>query len=85
MPEVSVSQVDDAWLDVGIGLLIPLQRRSTGAVTGLPDPQPDTLLIVSSMVLDAAKGRVDLIAPDTGATAIRDDAGRIVAVTRFVR
>lgn len=33
----------------------------------------------------AGTHRGDLIAPDTGATAIRDEAGQVTAVRRFVR
>lgn len=43
-----------------------------------------TYLIVSGMVFSASD-RKDLIAPDTGKTAIRDEKGHIVAVTRFLR
>lgn len=38
---------------------------------------------VSSLVAQAVVGREDVVAPDTGPTAIRDEAGRIVAVRRF--
>jgi hypothetical protein len=48
--------------------------------------------IVSSMVLDAIDERCpegfdkeQFVAPDTGKTAVRDENGRIVAVTRWVR
>lgn len=63
---------------------IPLVANRYGDVVELPDPQPDTVYIVSSMVLAAVKDRSDVVAPDTGPTAIRDDSGRIVAVTRLV-
>jgi hypothetical protein len=58
-------------------------RRTLGAVTGLPtDGAP---CIVSGMVLEACKGMTTgVFAPDTGATAIRDEKGHIVAVTRLV-
>ena len=38
--------------------------------------------IVSSLVLDSYSGPLHLVAPDTGATAIRDH-GQVVAVTRL--
>jgi hypothetical protein len=42
-------------------------------------------LIVSGMVLDAlAGGRPDVVAPDTGPDAVRDEKGHIVAVLGFV-
>ncbi len=59
-------------------------RQTAGEVTGLPDRQPDTFLIVSGMVLAALGGsRQDVVAPDTGADAIREN-GQIVAVRGFV-
>lgn len=42
------------------------------------------LYIVSTMVFEAAKDRVDLCTPDSGADAVRDEAGRIVAVRRLI-
>lgn len=61
---------------------VPVVQRTPGQVTGLPDD--GTPCLVSSMVLAAVPGRPNTFAPDTGATAIRDDAGQIVAVTRLV-
>lgn len=55
----------------------------------MPEAQPDTVYIVSGMVLDALKrqgsARVgsDVFAPDTGADAIREN-GQIVAVKGLV-
>lgn len=57
-------------------------RRVFGAVQGLP-PE-GTPCLVSSLVLAAVPGRRGVYAPDTGPTAIRDDEGRILAVTRLV-
>lgn len=58
-----------------------------GKVEGLPEPEEGTLLIVSALVLSAAKaeGRKDCIAPNTGKTAVRNDAGQIVGVKSFVK
>lgn len=61
---------------------IPVITRATGEVTGLPSD--GTPYLVSSMVLAALPGRIGAFAPDTGSTAIRDDKGHIVAVTRLV-
>ena len=47
----------------------------------------EAICIVSSLVLEAAKAQgcaERLYAPDTGPTAIRDESGQIVAVTRLV-
>lgn len=63
---------------------IRLVRQAFGQVTGLPESAPDTIYIVSGMVLSALNGtRTDVVAPDTGADAIREN-GQIVAVRGFV-
>lgn len=61
-------------------------QNQYGDVVGLPEPQEDTLYLVNAIVLERAKlmGRSDCIAPDTGPTAIRDEKGQVIAVTRFV-
>lgn len=69
----------------------PVIRREPGEVN-LPSPELGTVYLVSSMVLDALKAsgirRTDVLAPDTGATAIRFDdgpqKGQVKAVTRLV-
>jgi hypothetical protein len=63
---------------------VDVARRTFGDVTGLPDPTPGVVFVVSSLVLTAVSGRPDVVAPDTGPTAIRSPDGRILAVTRFV-
>jgi hypothetical protein len=60
----------------------PVVRAQVGDVDGLPNPQPGVLYIVSTMVAQAAK-RHDVLSPDTGKTAIRDEKGQIIAVTQF--
>ena len=62
---------------------IPCVSQTQGDVEGLPDPQTGTIYIVSAIVLNASD-RTDLVAPDTGKTCIRDESGRIRAVTRFI-
>lgn len=65
---------------------IPVVTRTFGQVQDLPPPAPNTVYLVSSLVLSAlaGSGRTDVLAPDTGPTAVRDDQGRIIAVTRLV-
>lgn len=58
--------------------------QSSFQVSGLPEYQEDTFLIVSAIAF-AASDRKDIIAPDTGKCAKRNDKGQIVAVTRFIR
>lgn len=57
-------------------------------VEGLPAPQPDTVYIVSTLVLQALKdagiNRDDVVAPDTSPqSAVRNSDGQIVGVKRF--
>jgi hypothetical protein len=61
---------------------IQVVKTTFSAVEGLPEPHDDTLYLVSSIVAQAAKGRSDVVAPDTGATAIREN-GQVVAVRGF--
>ena len=61
---------------------IPTVLQTFGPVEGLPEPELDTFFLVSALVLGRA-ARADVIAPDTGATAIREN-GQIVAVRGFV-
>jgi phenylacetate-coenzyme A ligase PaaK-like adenylate-forming protein len=75
-----VATVDTDTGDTVSGL--PVIRRTFGDVTGLPED--GTPCIVSAMVIGAVQGRANTYAPDTGATAIRNDKGHIVAVTRLV-
>jgi len=71
------------------GCPVPVYTPQTwGEVQGLPAAEAGTLLIVSALVLGRLAGaRPDCVAPGTGPAdgAVRDDAGRVVAVTRLVR
>ena len=58
-------------------------KRLLGKAEGLPEDTSEPIL-VSAMVLAAVPGRPNTFAPDTGPTAIRDEAGHIQAVTRLV-
>jgi hypothetical protein len=69
---------------------IPLFLNYYGAVEGLPDCQPNTLYIVSLMVINALRAespdgviRGDVISPDSGPSAIREN-GKIIAVRGFI-
>ncbi|WP_077616859.1 hypothetical protein [Caenibacillus caldisaponilyticus] len=65
------------------GVTISINRTQFGEVEGLPDPQPDTVYIVSSLVAQAVKGqRVDVLIVDD---AVRDDQGRIIGARALAR
>lgn len=62
-----------------------VNKTTYGVVEGLPAPEDDTIYIVSILVAQlVVHGRSDVVAPDTGATAIREN-GQIKAVKGFVR
>lgn len=86
LARVATAEDDGGFLDLGGGSLIPVLTRKAGAVTGLPAPEPGKYILVSGMVLDAlaGSGRLDVFAPDTGAGAVRNEQGHIVAVRRLV-
>lgn len=68
------------------GIPVPvLPAPEYGEVEGLPEPQPGRAYIVSGLVLARCIGRLDVFAPATGPQdgAVRDDAGRIVGVTKL--
>ena len=61
-----------------------VMRQSFGAVEGLPAPVEGTVYIVSALVLSALAGsRPDVVAPDTGPDAIREN-GQVKSVRGFV-
>lgn len=77
--------IETNGLDIETGVV----TRSYSAPETLPDEERGMTLIVSLPFLMglAAAGvyRDDLVAPDTGPTALRDEQGRIDAVRGFVR
>ena len=75
----SIEKVVDKCPITGVDII----ERTFGEVYGLPSE--DTICIVSAMVLSAVPNRKNTFAPDTGATAIRNEKGHIVKVTRLVK
>jgi len=65
-------QVDAVTVD---GITVPVNQTRFGEVTGLPDPQPDTIYVVSALVAQAVPDRPDVFIVDD---AVRDDQGRII-------
>ena len=60
---------------------IALTSTAYGPVTGLPDYQPDTLLIVSAMVRSATPNRPDLASPGE---LVRDEKGNVVGCKNLI-
>ena len=65
-------QVDTVTVD---GITIPVNQTRFGAVSGLPNPQPDTIYVVSAIVAQAAPDRADVYIVDD---AVRDEQGRVI-------
>ena len=67
------------------GVSIPVITRVAGEVVGLPSDMK-TPFLVSAMVLDCLGSEYHGVAfaPDTGASCIRDEKGRIIGVTQLV-
>lgn len=78
----SVRQVKAGSINVD-GFEIPVVRTKFGEVTGIPEPKEGTIYLVSSLVCSRMPERPDVLAPDTGSSAIRDENGRIQAVTQL--
>ena len=83
-PSGIIARVTSVEVVCGEAYCVPVVARSFGAVTGLPENGADCC-IVSAMVLAACPGAVGVYAPDTGATAIRNEDGQVVAVMRLVK
>lgn len=84
-PSGKIARVGVKQEQIGEVAGVPVVKNVYGDVEGLPAPRPNTFYIVSSIVLSRVEGRDDVVAPDTGPTAVRDEAGRIIGVRRFVK
>ena len=87
-PSGTIARVATSEKEVGVcnydGDFVASVIGEKGEVTGLPEDK-DVQFLVSGMVLDALGPEYHNVAfaPDTGATAIRNDKGHIVGVTRL--
>lgn len=76
-------EMEEEVLPIVLPCGTPIISRKSGKVTGLPE---SGYFLVSSMVLDALDSSYSGVAfaPDTGSTALRNDKGHIIMVTRVV-
>ena len=65
-------QADTVTVD---GISVPVNQTRFGEVDNLPEPQPDTIYIVSALTAQAVPERSDVFVVDD---AVRDDQGRII-------
>lgn len=56
-----------------------------GDISGVAEYQEGVYQIVSMPVAQVLQDRRDILAPDTGLGAVRDEAGRILGTTRLTR
>jgi len=54
---------------------VPITTTRYGEVEGLPDPSPDTIYVVSSLVAGRVPDREDVFIPNE---SVRDEEGRII-------
>ena len=74
-PSGAVARVATKTVTVGDWDDLPITETDFGEVEGLPEPEPDTAYIVSSIVAQRCHGRLDVFIPNE---SVRDDKGRIV-------
>jgi hypothetical protein len=70
----AVDRVQVDTVTVG-GISVPVNETWFGEVYDLPDPQPDTIFVVSALVAQAVPERKDVYITDD---AVRDEQGRII-------
>jgi len=81
-PSGSVARVEMELKEVSTDGKIKIFRKEIKGVTGIPEPEPETRYIVSSMVFDATD-RKDVVAPNTN-NATRNEKGFIISVPGFI-
>ena len=59
---------------------IPVVRSRFGEIVGSPDPQEDTVFVVSMLTAQADKSRSDFVIPNN---VVRDDSGAIIGCRSF--
>ena len=88
LARVNMQYIASDNLPVTFGIAdIPIEtvKSIPGDVIGLPDPERDTVYVVSAMVAQAVPDRRDVYAPDTGSSAVRDGDDNILYVTRLIQ
>jgi hypothetical protein len=84
VPRVSIRPEVVGTIDVD-GVEVPIRKVVYGDVENLPQPEEDTIYVVSTFVILALKEkgieRKDLLSPDTNPdSVVRDKDGRVLGV-----
>jgi hypothetical protein len=78
-PSGQVARCAVDWVQVNTvavdGITVPVNQTQFGSISDLPDPQPDTIFVVSALVAQAVPERLDVFIVDD---TVRDDQGRII-------
>jgi len=83
-PIGQTARVQVTYQQVGSVDGVPVVEAVYGEPSGIPRPGEGMIYVVSGLVRRHLRGRPDVVAPDTGPTAIRDSEGRILGVTRVI-
>ena len=85
-PSGKVARVLFDTINLGMVGHMPAISRKPIGIDHLPGAgDANVTYIVPSMVLDHLAHRTDVVAPDSGETAVRDSKGHIKYVTRVVK
>jgi hypothetical protein len=71
-------------LELDENFIVPIIRKSFGAIQGLPEPRTNTFYIVSSLVAQAAwaLGRADVLCPGD---IVRNENGQVIGCKSLCR
>lgn len=65
---------------------VPIRKRVVEAIDNLPAPMKDTVFIVPTIVLEQVRGnRDDIVSPDSGFNAMKNEKGATIGVYGFVK
>ena len=83
---VGNARVSSTFEKVGELSGFPILKTTYGATDGLPEPDGETIYIVSMVVAMANPHRNDIVSPNTAPQAVlRDDSGNIIGVRSFAK
>ena len=74
-PSGKLARVSTRTVKTGDWDNLPITETVFGEVEGLPEPEPGTIYLVSSLVAQRCKGRSDVFIPNE---SVRDANGRII-------
>ena len=83
-PSGIVTRVEEETQDCGFSNSLKVVKKTYDSVVNLPGSKENTIYIVSGMVKSAINYRLDVIAPDTGVGAVRNEKGQIIGTTQFI-